>query len=86
MNNGQKRKNQSKQDLYVTLIVVLMMVAVIVAISVSLAKSTKKIEEISKDTQKLEGVLQTVPEDEDSDVPTVETEDVFLKDDETKTP
>lgn len=86
MNNAPKKKNQSRQDLYVTLIVVLMMVAVIVAISVSLAKSTKKIEEASKDSEIVESVLQTIPEDEDDDVPTIETEDVVLKEDETKAP
>ncbi len=88
MNNAPKRKKQSRQDLYVTLIVILMMVSVIVAISVSLAKSSKKIEELAgDDTDKTENVAQTVPEEEDDDIPTIETEDVFLKEeDETKAP
>lgn len=89
-NNSQKRKKQSRQDLYVTLIVILMMVAVIVAISVSLAKSSKQIEELSNDTNdtdEVENVVLEDPDDETDDVPAVDTEDtedVFLKDDETK--
>lgn len=68
-----------------TLIVILMMVAVIVAISVSLAKSSKQIEELSNDdTDGIENVVADDPEDETDDVPAVDTEDVFLKDDETK--
>lgn len=84
-NNAPKRKKQSRQDLYVTLIVILMMVAVIVAISVSLAKSSKQIEELSNDTDEVEDVVVRDPKDETDDVPAVDTEDtedVFLKDDE----
>ncbi len=87
MNNAPKRKKQSRQDLYVTLIVILMMVSVIIAISVSLAKSSKKIEELAgDDTDKTENVMQEAPEEEKDDIPTIETEDVFLKDEETKAP
>ena len=86
MNNTQKSKKQSRQDLYVTLIVILMMVAVIVAISVSLAKSQKEIEEISnEDTDEIQNVAVS-DNDGNDDVPAIETEDVFLKDDETKAP
>ncbi|MBQ4066608.1 MAG: M23 family metallopeptidase [Clostridia bacterium] len=78
MDNRAKRK-ADRQNLYVTVTVILMMVAVVVAIAVSLAKNPaeapKPPEEAESDTVKDSGFADEEP---------LETEDVFLRGDETE--
>ena len=90
MNNNTDKKKEQRQNLYVTVTVILMMVAVIVAIAVSLAKTSREIENMKykEETTSLSGKADesrkekysTDTESENS----VQTEDVFLKENEDK--